>query len=75
MKIFASKNPIKPHAGNVMIHAMSMFFAIDQFTRLSDFAAPTPIMADVLQWPVDTGMPVRLATRSVNVVEKFAAQP
>ena len=49
MKIFASKNPIKPHAGNVMIHAMSMFFAIDQFTRLSDFAAPTPIMADVLQ--------------------------
>ena len=59
-----------------MIHAMSMFFAMDQFTRLSDFAAPTPIMADVLQWPVDTrhadaGSP----QPEVNVVEKFAARP
>ena len=52
-----------------------MFFAILQFTRLIDFEAPTPMMADVLQWLVETGMPVRLANRSVNVVEKFAATP
>ena len=35
-----------------MIQASSMFFAILQFTRLIDFEAPTPMMADVLQWLV-----------------------
>ena len=64
-----------PHAGNVMIHASSIFLAIPQFTRLMDLLAPTPMMAEVLQWLVDTGMPVRLANRSVNVVEKLAATP
>lgn len=60
-----------PHAGKVMTHASSMFFAIPQFTRLNDFEAPTPMMADVLQWLVETGMPVRLANRSVNVAREI----
>ena len=52
-----------------------MFLAMLQFTRLMERLAPTPMMADVLQWPVDTGMPVRLANSSVNTVEKLAATP
>lgn len=52
MKSFASTNPMTPHAGKVMTHASSMFFAIPQFTRLNDFEAPTPMMAEVLQWLV-----------------------
>ena len=61
--------------GNVITHASSMFLAMLQFTRLMERLAPTPMMADVLQWPVDTGMPVRLANSSVNTVEKLAATP
>ena len=52
MKSFARTKPMTPHAGNVMIQASSMFFAILQFTRLKDFEAPTPMMAEVLQWLV-----------------------
>ena len=52
MKSFARTKPMTPHAGNVMIQASSMFFAMLQFTRLIDFEAPTPMMADVLQWLV-----------------------
>lgn len=72
---FASAQPIKPQQGKVSSHAATMFLAMPQFTRLKLFDAPTPMMAAVEQWLVETGMPVIEATNSVITVEMEAATP
>ncbi len=60
MNRWARRKPIRPpQAGKVSTHARTMLRAIPQLTRLNDLLAPTPMMAEVLQWPVETGMPVR----------------
>ena len=52
-----------------------MFFAMSHFTFLGFLHAPTPIIAAVEQWLVETGMPVIDAIKSVQTVVKLAATP
>ena len=49
---------MSPHPGNVSIHVNAMSFTTPQLTLDSLRAAPTPMMAVVFVWVVDTGMPV-----------------
>ena len=75
MKSFAKTKPIAPQHGNVNTHAKTIFLAIDHFTFLGFLHAPTPIIAAVEQWLVETGMPVIEAIKSVQTVVKLAATP
>ena len=66
---------MRPQQGNVRTQARTMFLAMDQFTDLRLLEAPTPIMADVEQCEVETGMPVMLETNRVMTVLIEAATP
>ena len=52
-----------------------MLRAESHFTAFMLLPAPTPMMAAVLQWLVETGMPVKLETSSVVTVVIDAATP
>lgn len=64
-----------PQPGNVRTHASTILPALPHFTLLKRFEAPTPMMAVVLVWVVDTGIPVPLAKPIQNMADKQAANP
>ena len=45
----------------VSTQAHTMRWATPHFTALSRFVAPTPMIAPVMVWVVETGMPARVA--------------
>ena len=75
MNKLANAQPIKPQHGNVRIQAFTMLPAMFHFTSRAFLLAPTPIMALVEQWLVETGMPVSVEIRSVMAVLAEAATP
>ena len=66
---------MRPQHGNVSTHAVTMFFAMSQFTWRTLLEAPTPMMAEVEQCDVETGMPVMDDTNNVTTVLMEAATP
>lgn len=60
MNIFAMMKLIRPQPGNVKIQVSIMSFTTPKLMAETRFTAPTPMMALVLVWVVDTGMPRRL---------------
>ena len=60
---------MRPQQGKVSTQAITMCLATSHFTLRGFFSAPTPMMAAVEQWEVDTGMPVMEAMKSVMAVE------
>ena len=59
----------------VMIQAMTMLLATFQRTADTRRAAPTPTMAPVIVWVVDTGTPRQVAANSVMAPAVSAQQP
>lgn len=55
----AQAKPKMPHPGKVSTQVFTISMAIDHFTDLGLFAAPTPMMAVVLVCVVETGKPRR----------------
>ena len=51
--------------GIVITHAITISLAIFHLTAVTRFAAPTPIIAPVIVWVVDTGTPKAVARKSV----------
>ena len=64
-----------PHPGKVSTHVFTISMAIDHFTDLGLFAAPTPMMAVVLVCVVETGKPPKVASIRLTNVERLAANP
>ena len=58
-----------------MIQAMTMLLATPQRTAETRRAAPTPMMAPVMVWVVETGMPSQVATNSVIAPPVSAQKP
>ena len=50
-------NPISPHPGKVSTQVSTISFTTEKLMADILFTAPTPIIAVVLAWVVDTGMP------------------
>ena len=57
MNILAITKLIMPHPGNVKIQVSIISFTTLKLMADSRFTAPTPMMALVFVWVVDTGMP------------------
>ena len=57
---------IKPAAGMVSIHAQTMRPATPHLTAENRLAEPTPTIAPVIVWVVETGMPKNVAPNSVS---------
>ena len=57
MNNFARRKPMRPQHGNVSTHAVTMFFAMSQFTWRTLLEAPTPMMAEVEQCDVEIMVP------------------
>ena len=68
-------NPISPQPGKVRIQVNTISFTTFQFTADSRLAAPTPMMAVVFVWVVDTGMPVSEESRRQAAPARSAANP
>ena len=75
MKSLASPQPIKPQQGKVKTQAKTILPATFHFTFFIFLADPTPIIDEVLQCEVETGMPVKVAIKSIKVVLKLEARP
>ena len=58
-----------------MTQAMTMLPAMPQRTADNRRAAPTPIIAPVIVWVVDTGMPSHVAAKSVIAPPVSAQKP
>ena len=61
--------------GMVRIHAQTTFLATPQRTADMRRLAPTPTMAPVMVWVVDTGMPEAEAKNNVDAAPNSAAMP
>jgi len=59
----------------VRIQAQTMRPATPHFTALSRRVAPTPMIAPVIVWVVDTGMPPSVAPTMVNAPAVSAQNP
>ena len=64
-----------PQPGKVSIQVSTISFATLQFTERTLFAAPTPIMAVVFAWVVETGKPVSEQTSKAMVAAMSAEKP
>ena len=62
-------------AGMVMNQAVTMLRATLQRTAETRLAAPTPTMAPVMVWVVDTGMPMLVAANRVMAPPVSAQKP
>lgn len=65
----------RPHAGMVGIRAMTISRATCQRTADTLFAAPTAMMAPVMVWVVDTGMPSHAVKKRVMPPPVSAQKP
>ena len=66
---------IKAVAGIVKIHAHTMFPATPQRTALALWVDPTPTIAPVIVWVVETGTPKAVAVKSVIAPPVSAQKP
>src|SRR4026207_911571 len=66
---------MKPAAGRGIIHAITMLPATPQRTADTLLAAPTPVIAPVMVWVVDTGTPNEGARRSGAAPAVSAQKP
>ena len=55
MNNFVIKNPMRPHPGKVSTQVRHISFTTPKLIALMLFTAPTPIIAVVFAWVVDTG--------------------
>src|SRR6188508_650037 len=62
-------------SGMVSTHAQTMRWATPHFTAEMRLVAPTPMMAPVMVWVVETGMPESVATARVMAPEVSAQKP
>src|SRR3954469_10535013 len=62
-------------SGSVSTHAIRMLIATPQRTALMRLLAPAPMIAELMLWVVDTGMPRWLAERMTAVPLVWAAKP
>ena len=60
MNIFAITKLMRPQPGKVKIQVSSISFTTPKLMAEIRFTAPTPMMALVFVWVVDTGIPNRL---------------
>lgn len=67
--------PMAPHMGKVRIQARTIVPAMPQRTAERRFVVPTPIIAELMQWVVLTGMPRDEATSTTVAAEPVAAKP
>ena len=65
----------KADAGIVKIQAQTMLPATPQRTALARCAEPTPTMAPVMVWVVETGMPSAVARNNVSAPPVSAQKP
>src|SRR5690606_13646431 len=64
-----------PAAGIVRIHAQIIFSTIVHLMALKRLAVPTPMIAELMLWVVDTGMPSALARVITDAALVSAAKP
>src|SRR5436309_14985385 len=64
-----------PAAGSVITHATTTLLATFQRTAETRRAAPTPTIAPVMVWVVETGMPSQVAANSVSAPPAPAQNP
>jgi len=65
----------KPLAGMVKIQAHTMLPATPHRTALARWVEPTPTMAPVMVWVVETGMPKEVAKKRVKAPPVSAQKP
>ena len=66
---------MKAEQGMVRIHAQRMLPAMPQRTAETFCAAPTPTIAPVMVWVVETGMPSPVAMKSIAAPPVSAQKP
>ena len=66
---------MKAEAGIVKIHAITMLPATPQCTELARRVEPTPTIAPVIVWVVETGIPKKLARNRVKAPPVSAQNP
>ena len=64
-----------PEAGMVRIHAQTIFLATPQRTAKKPFNDPTPIIAPVTVWVVETGIPSMVAKDKVSALAVSEQKP
>ena len=69
------KYEMPPEAGSVSTHAVTIFPTTLHLSALNRFVAPTPMMAVVMVWVVEMGMPKTLATLITDAAVLCAAKP
>src|SRR4029079_12566617 len=70
-----ARAPSSPAAGSVSTHAITIRCATCQRTAATRRAAPTPTIAPVMVWVVETGTPNAVARKSVNAPPVSAQKP
>ena len=75
MNSFAIMKLISPQPGKVKIQVSTMSFTTPKLTEDRRLAAPTPMMALVLVWVVETGIPERLEYSRQSAAERSAEKP
>ena len=75
MNNFAIRKLIRPHPGKVKIQVSIISFTTPKLMAEILFTAPTPMIALVLVWVVDTGIPKRLESRRQKAADKSAENP
>ena len=71
----AIKKLISPQPGKVNTQVSTMSFTTPKLMADSRLTAPTPMIALVLEWLVETGMPNKLYSSRQNATERSAATP
>ena len=75
MNSFAITKLINPQPGKVNTQVSTISLTMPKLMADRRFTAPTPIMALVLVWVVDTGMPNRLDNSKHRAAAKSAEKP
>ena len=75
VNILAMTKLMSPHPGKVNTQVSIMSFTTPKLMAESRFTAPTPMMALVLVWVVDTGIPNRLESSRQAAAARSAANP
>ena len=75
IKSFAMIKLIRPQPGKVKIQVNTMSLTTPKLMADKRLTAPTPIIAVVLVWVVDTGMPNRLEYKRQKEAARSAEKP
>ena len=75
MKSFAMTKPIRPQPGKVSSQVMPISLTTEKLMAERRLTAPTPMMAVVLAWVVETGMPKTELISRLTEAARSAEKP